>query len=208
MSEKTYILDGGHGLINPLTKEYVTPGKRSGILPDGSVYYEGVGNRDIAVRVAAGLKKLNFSFDFTVRPEIWTDVALHTRAKAADNLIAKSGKPGVLISIHSNGFTDPLANGYEVFTSPGQTASDKYADVAFAAFKEDFPDLKPRPDMSDGDVDKEAKFAILLLTKCPAILIESMFHTNPKEVAILNSGSGRQRIANTIIKAIQRMDKL
>lgn len=206
MSKRIYILDPGHGGINPQTGLYVTSGKRSPIWPDGSVYYEGVGNREIAKLVGESLKALGISYDFTVRPEVWTDVALTTRAKAADNHIAKSGKKGVMISIHSNGVENQTAHGFEVFTSPGQTSSDKFADIAFLALKDEFTELRPRADTTDGDFDKEAKFTVLTETKCPAILIESMFHTNQKECKILLSLEGKKRIAKAIVSAIQKME--
>ena len=206
MSKRIYILDPGHGGINPSTRQYVTAGKRSPVWSDGSVYYEGVGNREIAKLVGESLKALGISYDFTVRPDVWTDVALTTRAKAADNHIAKSGKKGVMISIHSNGASVASANGFEVFTSPGQTSSDPFADIAFKALKDEFPELKERSDISDGDLDKEAKFTVLTTTKCPAILIESMFHTNEKECKILMSAPGKKRVARAIVAAIQKME--
>lgn len=206
MSKRIYILDPGHGGINPQTGQYVTSGKRSPIWSDGSVYYEGVGNREIAKLVGESLKALGISYDFTVRPEVWTDVALHTRTLAADNHIAKSGKPGLLISIHSNGAAVESAHGFEVFTSPGQTASDKFADIAFLAMKQEFPELTQRPDTSDGDYDKEEKLTVLTASKCPAILIESMFHTNQKECKMLMSSEGKKRVARAIVTAIQKME--
>lgn len=208
MSKRIYILDPGHGGINPTTGEYVTEGKRSPVWSDGSVYYEGVGNREIALLVGQKLKKKGISYAYTVHPKVWTDVPLRTRAKAADNHISKSGKKGVLISIHSNGFHDPSANGFEVFTSPGQTASDKFADIMYRAFQIDFSAHKMRPDMSDGDYDKEAKFTVLTASKCPAILIETMFHTNERECRILMSQDGKERIAQAIFEGILQMEQV
>ena len=39
-------------------------------------------------------------------------------------------------------------------------------------FKSDFPELKSRPDMSDGDLDQESDFTVIYKTNCPAVLIE------------------------------------
>lgn len=208
MSKRIYILDPGHGGLDPLTGKYVTAGKRSPVWSDGSFYYEGVGNREIARLVGEQLAKLGISFNYTVLPTDHRDVALTKRANTADNSIYRSGKKGVLISIHSNGVSNPTAHGFEVFTSPGQTASDKFADVAFHSLQQEFKELSPRPDFTDGDSDKEAKFTVLTASKCPAILIESMFHTNEKECRILMSYNGKQRIANAIVKAIQEMERI
>lgn len=208
MSKRIYILDPGHEGVNPATGQYVTPGKRSPIWSDGSVYYEGVGNREIVKLIAEMLKKEGISYDFTVRPEDWKFKGLTARANQADALLKKANKPGVLISIHSNGVTNEKANGYEVFTSPGQTASDKFADIAFLAIKAEFPELNQRADLSDGDFDKEEKFTILTASKCPAILIESMFHTNERECRILMSLEGKKRVAKAVVNAILRMESI
>lgn len=203
MGQKVIILDAGHGGINPTTKQYVTPGKRSPIWPDGSVYFEGVGNRNVVeltarILVAKGVKVL-----YTVSPDNWKDVSLRERVRVADDHFRLN--PGaVLISVHSNGSDNPSAGGFEVFTSPGQTKSDRLADVWFKEHQKMFPQLKPRPDTTDGDLDKEAKFTVINDTKCPAILIETMFHTNPKECKILQSTEGVRDVATAIVNAVMK----
>lgn len=206
MSKRIYIIDPGHGGVNPNTGIYVTAGKRSRVWSDGSVYYEGQGNREIAQLVISELKRKGVSYGLTV--DCYTDLGLTKRARKADRLISESGKPGVLISIHSNGVSNPSAHGYEVFTSPGQTSADPFAEIMFEAIGAEFPELRARPDYSDGDADKEAKFTVLTKTKCPAILLESMFHTNEAECKILMSSSGKVRIAKAIVQAILKMEQL
>ena len=51
MSKFIWLLDSGHGGLDPDTGKYVTPGKRSPVWNDGSQYFEGVGNRDIVRRI-------------------------------------------------------------------------------------------------------------------------------------------------------------
>ena len=51
MSKFVWILDPGHGGLDPETDEYVTSGKRSPVWDDGTQYFEGVGNRDIVKRI-------------------------------------------------------------------------------------------------------------------------------------------------------------
>lgn len=204
MSKNTYILDPGHGGINPTTWQYVTAGKRSPKWPDGSVYYEGVGNRQIAELVGQELRKRNIDFAYTVTPSDWTDVSLGTRVQRANMLAAKT--PCVLISIHSNAAASSQANGFEVFTSPGQTKSDPLATVLFDEFGKAFPELNGRKNLQDGDPDKEELFTMVAGPKCPAMLIETMFHTNEKECKILMSETGRKRIAQAIVNAIIKME--
>ena len=66
-----WLLDAGHGGINPSTGEYVTPGKRSPVWQKGllnmSQYYEGVGNRQIVDKIAAALDILKIPYFKIVR---------------------------------------------------------------------------------------------------------------------------------------------
>jgi N-acetylmuramoyl-L-alanine amidase len=205
MSRKTYILDPGHGGLNP-SGQYVTSGKRSPIWKDGSIYYEGVGNRQIAKLVGEKLKALGIAFAFTVTPGEWEDVSLTERCKRANLLVAT--KECVLISIHSNAASSPLAQGFEVFTSPGQNKSDQYATIWYKIMAKEFPTLKGRPDNSDRDPDKEARFNMIMSPKCPSFLVETMFHTNENECRILMSADGRERIAKVIVATIQEIENL
>lgn len=202
MSKYIYIIDPGHGGINPGTGQPVTPGKRSPIWEDGSQYIEGVGNREIAEFLAACLKDAGIRYDFTVHPDNWRDLALHKRVNRVNKLVAQH-KHCVVISIHSNASDNSTAHGFEVWTSPGQTTSDKLAELWFWKYANAFPNRIGRKDtLKDGDVDKEAKFTILTATNCPAILIESMFHTNPEECKLLMDVGTKVMIAKATCEAI------
>lgn len=203
--KKTYILDPGHGGLDPQTGQYVTSGKRSPIWADGSVYYEGVGNREIVKIVADKLDKLGIKYAFTVSPNNAKDVSLGIRTASVK--LAQAKFPCVLISVHSNASNEQKANGYEVFTAPGQNTSDKYASIWFDEMKKEFPELKGRANFGDGDADKEELFAMLKVN-CPSFLIESMFHTNPTECKILMSAEGKEKIAKSIVRTIQKIELL
>ena len=205
-SNFVHILSPGHGGIDPLTGEYVTKGKRSPVWSDGSQYFEGQGNREIAKLVVKQLEELGYDYAFTVDPDDHRDMSLSRRAAKANSIQAI--RPTITWSIHSNGYKKESANGFEVFTSPGQTKSDFIADVLFREAAKEFRELRPRKDEKDGDLDKEAKFTILTKTKGRAVLYESMFHTNEKECRILMSDSGKQRVANVIVRAIIRVEEL
>ena len=207
MSEFLHILDPGHGGLDS-NGEYVTSGKRSPKWEDGSQYFEGVGNREIAAMVEEELKTLGILYSFTVLPEDHEDVSLSKRVQIANGLNKDFKGKTITWSIHSNGFSKESANGYEVFTSPGQTKSDFIADILFREVAKEFTELRPRTDTSDGDMDKEAKFSMLTKTHGRAVLLESMFHTNKKECEILMSEEGKRRVANCIVRAIQRVEEL
>jgi N-acetylmuramoyl-L-alanine amidase len=209
MSKFTYILDPGHGGIDPKTQRYVTAGKRSPVLPDGTTYFEGVGNRQIAKLVGDELKAKNIQYAYTVTPSDHTDVSLVERQRRANALHKK--KPCILISIHSNASGDGRSfhagQGFEVFTSIGQTNSDKYAEIWYEEMKLEFDELKGRSDRSDGDHDKEARLAMVQLN-CPSFLIEMAFHTHKNEVMLLKSFEGQKRFAKVIVRTIERIEKL
>lgn len=200
--KKHWILDPGHGgMVNG---QYVTPGKRSPLWDDGTQYFEGVGNRDIVKRIAEHCDSMGV--DYTVLVEEDSDVSLKDRVQRVNALYTKYPN-AVLVSVHSNGASVEQANGWEVFTSPGQTRSDQIAQVFFKEAHSYWPDRKMRKDESDGDADKEANFFVLKYTNCPAILTENFFHTNKVECDYLMSEKGRIDIAQMHILAMLKVDK-
>ncbi len=203
MSKYYYILDCGHGgLIDNI---YQTQGKRSPIWSDGSVYYEGVGNRQIGKKVGDQLKKLGIDFAYTVDPSNGKDVSLTTRINFVNKFPAKNK---VLISIHSNGASVESASGFEIFTSEGQTKSDTIATVIYEEFQKEFTESKFRKDTSDGDVDKENPLYITGKSNCPAVLLECFFMTNEKECKeILMTEEGQNRIVKCIVQAICKLEQ-
>ena len=68
------ILDPGHGGMDPETKKYVTPGKRSNHPVDDQIFYEGVNNRITAKEWGTILQNLGFKVEFTVTPDNYRDI--------------------------------------------------------------------------------------------------------------------------------------
>ena len=180
------ILDAGHGGN--------TPGKRSPVWADGSQLMEFEFNRDIVKRI-----KTQIPDAIVLVPEIF-DVNLYKRVLRV-NKIASFEEDCLLISIHANAGG---GTGWEVWTSPGQTKSDEYANKMFDCMKhvlpEEFPMRQDR--FSDGDVDKEENFYILARTTCPAILTENLFMDNEKDCRFILSEEGRKLIAQAHINFI------
>ncbi len=202
-SKYVYLLDSGHGGV--LDGVYQTKGKRSPIWGDGSVYYEGEGNREIAKKVAVRLDELDIDYIFTVEPDDPTDVSLKARVNFVNKLPVKNM---IGISIHSNGHSNESANGWEIYTSPGETKSDKIADIFYNRFQDKFMDRNFRKDTKDGDFDKEANFYIIKHTKCPFVLLENFFHTNEDECRnILMSEEGKDKIVRAIVESISFIEK-
>ncbi|WP_300904177.1 N-acetylmuramoyl-L-alanine amidase [uncultured Alistipes sp.] len=184
------LLDNGHG------RE--TPGKRSPVWADGAQLLEWEFNRDIVRRIARQLAHRGISFDILV-PE-HDDAPLAQRARRANHICETRGAANcLLVSVHANAGG---GTGWEVYTSPGRTAADDYADIFFKHAALAFPEFRMRTDTSDGDNDKEAGIAILRQTRCPALLTENFFMDNERDCRLLLSEEGRRRIAQMHVDAI------
>ena len=204
-SESNYlwIFDNGHGGM--IDGVYQTPGKRSPIWPDGSVLYEGEFNRAIVDRLVDYCEANNIDHvNLIDTPE---DVPLSERTSKANSIAKSSDKPCIYVSIHANGFSDESANGWEVYTSPGETKSDGIATILFEKAVREFKGEYMRQSTSDGDPDKEANFYVVVHTTMPAILSENFFMTNYDNChKYLLSEEGRDRIAKIHFEMILQVE--
>ena len=199
------LIDNGHGID--------TPGKRS---PDG-LFREYKYAREIACGVADCLQALGETAFLLVKET--NDVPLAERVARVNAYCRQYGSGNVLVvSIHvnaANGTGWSTARGWCVYTTPGETASDKVATHLYAAAVPELKDgeysktgtfaanQKPiRSDWSDGDPDFEEKFYILRKTSCPAVLTENLFQNNRDDVAFLLSDKGRGAIINLHVEGI------
>jgi N-acetylmuramoyl-L-alanine amidase len=205
-SHYLWIFDNGHGGI--IDGVYQTAGKRSPEWEDGTQLFEGEFNRSIVTRLVKLCRDKNIECVNLVDTD--QDVSLRKRTDAANDIyreqLQKDGKPCIYVSVHANGFSQESAHGWGVYTSVGETKSDKIASVLFKKAMAEFPDHKMRKDTSDGDVDKEANFWVLRKTVMPAILSENFFMTNREESRLLLSEEGRERIAKIHFDMIQEIE--
>lgn len=196
MTKYLIILDAGHG--------EETPGKRSPVWPDGRQLFEHEFNLDIVKRIIeAGLP----ADILEIRPD-GHDKPLKERVSQANAWYRRDNgfEKTLYVSVHANAGG---GTGWEVFTSEGETESDKYATIFFEEMEKEFPDMPFRKDISDGDVDKESQFYVLRNTSMPAVLTENFFmDTLDPDCEILFSEEGREKIANAHIEAIKRIIKI
>lgn len=205
------LIDNGHGSD--------TAGKCS---PDKSLR-EYKWARDIAARIVADLKAKGYDAERIVPEDI--DISLGERCRRVNAICNTIGVRNViLVSIHCNAAGADgewkTAGGWCAYTSPGQTKADALATslyeaaaVELAGYIQQFPvnkslgkyDSKQRPvrtDYTDGDPDYEARFYILVNTKCPAVLTESLFQDNRADVDFLNSEEGRRHLTALHVNGI------
>lgn len=179
--------------------------------------------REIAKEIVEALRSLCIDARLLVPEE--NDISLGERCRRANAICDKYGKSNVLlISIHCNAAGADgkwkSAGGWSVYTSPGPTKADALATEIWNAanellkdYIEEFPlkqkqgeyDSRQKPmraDWSDGDPDYEARFYILVHSKCPAVLTESLFQDNKADCEFLMSPQGVRAIVDLHVKGI------
>lgn len=199
MSEYRWIIDAGHGGIDP-KGNYTTAPSKMFTYPEFTIY-EGVVNRHIADFVIEGLISDGIDFSRVYHP--FLDTPKRERVLMANALHAKY-KNCIFLSIHSNAGG---GTGFEIFTSRGKTKSDDIAEIFCDIYKRSFPEYHFRQDTTDGDSDKEADYTVLKETRCPAVLFENLFFDKRSEAEFLLSANGQQRIADAIIDGVKTIEQ-
>lgn len=176
------VIDAGHG------------GKDSGALGP-----KGQREKDVVLSVAHLLGAMIADIAtviFTRKDD--TFIELGERAR-----IANAAKATLFLSIHCNSGPPGQGDGYEVFTSPGQTKSDQFATNLFIPYANEFPDLRKRMDLGDGDEDKEEKFTVLTRTDMAAALFELEFIHTAAGAAFLTDPKNQARMAKALAAGIR-----
>lgn len=206
------LIDYGHGGF--VNGEYQTFGKQyhfTGKNQRKLSIYEGDINRKIALKLKELCLKNGVPFLDVLTGEIDTmhinpwDVPLKSRVRKANQVRRES----YYLSIHSNavasnqsGKGEP-ARGFSVFTSIGETESDKWASQQVHAYRRWFAGIYDGAIRSqayqDGDPDYEANFYVLRKTKMPAILVENLFFDNYLDALALIEEGFQLQIAHSLL---------
>ena len=194
------ILDAAHGVE--------VPGKCS---PDKS-HKEYEWSRVILSILADELTHHGFRVEFTNTAE--NEIGLSKRKNIANSIKCSTGQIKFLLSLHNNAAGCDnnwhSARGIEIYTSKGQTLSDKFAEVIFDNFKQDFPTLegfKYRVDTTDNDNDKESNFTVLMGSSYSAVLIEWLFQDNLKDLGLLKCPLINDRLVKSLVKSLIYIDE-
>lgn len=197
-------LDAGHGGLDSEGKYVTAPSKQfkhsKGTFHNDTWFYEGVWNRVLTNRVAQKLERLSIPY-YMVSHE-YKDIHLSYRVELA-NWYAKKVAKSVYISNHANA-GGGQARGFEIFTSPGKTNSDKVAELHWDNVKDLLGNRihRYRSDTSDGDHDKEARLYVLTRTSMPAILVEHMFFDNFEDASQMMDDEIIERFAEAQVRTI------
>lgn len=182
--KKTIVIDAGHGGVDP-----------------GAVNGElGIKESDVALQYGLTLYwylAKNYTLKMIRERDVF--VTLADRVK-----MANAFKADLFVSLHLNSAENPKARGFEIWTSKGQTESDRAATEVFHRIRSAFPALAPREDWSDGDPDKEAGYYVLRKTRMPAILIELGFVCNNIEAKWLTSPDVMNKYVEAIAMGLEQ----
>jgi len=202
-----WLLDNGHGAIDPFNCEPVTPGKRSPEFPignefEGQVLIEGVRNRAVVNYLSLLLTDAGIMFTNLV--PTWHDTPLKDRVVLANRIAAiekKEGNQCIYLSIHHDAYGGDWnsANGTSAHYYPTSTIGAKLAKV----FNEEIvasTDLRKRG-------AKDSDFYVLRKTSCPAVLTENGFMTNLKDATFCMAEEGSQTIAKGHFEAIKYINE-
>lgn len=180
--DKLILLDAGHGGI--VEGRYTTyPHKRHEI--GDRQLNEGVLNRAVVHWLAFLLNSHNVYVH--IISDSNKDTSLATRVKKINALAAEYSCQ--LYSIHHNYSDHVAARGCEIYTYWHDSYSDVLAEDLAARYYRMFPELKFRR-YSITKASKEAGFYILKNTKCPAVLTEFSFMSNPLDFEYMIDGCG------------------
>lgn len=146
------------------------------------------GVRESAVALAVGLRvaKLCVAWAQPVLSR-HENVPLSLQQRAA---LANDAGADLFVSVHANAFTTPAAHGTETYHFPGSANGRALAQA-----------IHPRLVAATGRRDrgiKTARFAVLRLTRMPAVLLELAFITNPEEEALLADTQWQDTVAAAI----------
>jgi len=187
--KQAVIFDPPHGMD--------TPGKRS---PDGE-HRECLWGRERIVKVVNNIIAVKYLGFDPLYPFLYTEnePGLTTRVKKY-NEISKDYDNTFVLSIHNDAFGNDWSNptGISVWTSKGETSSDKYATSLFNHLESKYPNEKMRPanwlseKEKNIDPDWEANFTILagnskIKPNYDSVLLEFLFQTNKEDVKKLQN---------------------
>jgi len=201
-------LDAGHGGISPVNKEYTTaPSKqfhfKTDVMHHQGWFYEGVKNREYINRIYQILSDRGNVVPIIVNHD-WIDTPLHNRVQLVNYMHNTLQMKGIYFSEHSNA-APGNARGFSVWTSKGETTSDKLADLMIKYYKKSFntSGIRIREDKADGDSDYEANFYVLRKTDMPAVLSENLFFDNLEDAKLLMDTDYKEKYCEMVAEWLE-----
>lgn len=192
------LIDSGHGGINK-SGEYVTAPSKMFEFNNGEVAYEGHINRQLELMVKFFLLRMVPEATIVSVADSYIDTPLWKRVKLANQY---DPKDTVYVSLHSNASRKHNASGFSIYTTVGETQADVLARSIFRAVAKSSKSLGITMRRTRSDVDIEKNFYVLKHTKCPAVLVESLFFDHRRDFKKLKQPLFLMRLAEGIAEGI------
>ncbi len=175
------------GFSGPNTRVVIDPGH--GGKDEGAVWY-GVRESDLNLKVAKKVEALLIAKNIPVTMTRRSDVFVTLTKRAA---VANKYTDVIFVSIHFNAHRLTSVRGVETFY-----ASDKGKPIAISIQRKLVSLLKTR----NRYIKRGINYAVLNKTKCPAVLVECGFISNPTERSKCNSSGYQTLAAKGIVSGI------
>lgn len=183
-------------------KIFIDPGH--GGSDPGAIGLNGLRECDVTLDIAKGLAMLFSAAGHLVCLSRNNDKAVSLEQRA---YLSNAFGADAYVSIHCNAASNREAHGIEVWTTKGQTRADQIADCVLVEMARSFPHANMRRDLTDGDGDKEANFAVLRLAHAPAILVETEFISHPDMEAMMRTDTWRRSVELAIYRGVTAWTK-
>lgn len=110
--------------------------------------------------------------------------------------IVNVSNAAVAVSIHQNSFTDSNSRGAQVFYYTGSEEGEKLAKILQTKIKEKIGDDNRRMEKANSD------YYVLRKVKCPVVIVECGFLSNPAEETLLKEEDYQEKMADGIAEGI------
>ena len=210
-SKYVWLLDAGHGGINPANGKYQTKGKGF-VFRDGLTIQEGVLNRDVLEIVLKLAKELPFELRYRLTAHNWRDTPLKERTITVNRVCLQEGASNCrLISIHHDGVAHiPKANGvgsfyqkkYSYKRSDYKELQDGSINLAKIINKHQVIEM---PQCKNRGI-KPHNLHMMRESDCISAFSEGAFMTNRKDAEYISSDLGKLSYAKAIIATILEVE--
>lgn len=185
----TIVVDAGHGGPDPGIK-----------LPDGQT------EQQLALQISQKIASLGPDYNVKVLltrtdeslPDNLTDPA---KANQWRVLYSNSIKPALFVSVHLNGSTNNLLNGYEIYV-PRSNGSQQHLKASQTAAQILQNQLSPVVKVNGIKERQNNGIWVLDKSETPALLIECGFLTNPDDFAFIRETKNQETIARKILESV------
>jgi len=187
MAKPVVVLDAGHGGTDP-----------------GAIGF-GKHEADVNLMMAKAMQKYltdHYNGTFLLVRDTDATIELNDRPK-----MAKAINADFYFSTHTNAFSDPSANGYESFTYLGSDARVKTSDEIRSVVHDTVMHFLSPYGITDRG-KKKANLCVVRENKCPAMLVENLFITNPQNNKLLTDAAFCRQLAEKTAEGIAKGMKL